>query len=103
MEKCDIHKGVDAAPNGSFFGKKYCAKCVEQIKKAQQEVRRHVTPRDCLIWYEDAKTGWAAIKGTGCGYIRCSHRSSRRSSPNRAMDFGRGETPIKRSRQRKAM
>jgi hypothetical protein len=68
MAKCDIHPGRDADPNGSFFGKEYCAKCAEQIKKAQSNVRPHISPKECFIIYKGGSTGWEPPAGTGCAH-----------------------------------
>jgi hypothetical protein len=31
-------------------------------------VDKHVDPKDCFVWYEGNKTGWAPIPGTGCAH-----------------------------------
>jgi hypothetical protein len=79
MAKCYVHKGRDAVPDVSFFGKKYCEKCVEQIKKAQSKISGHVTPRDCFFWY--TTSGWEVPRGTGCAHW-VAHQKGIKSSFN---------------------
>jgi len=31
-------------------------------------VDKHVEPKDCFVWYENNKTGWAPMPGTGCAH-----------------------------------
>ena len=31
-------------------------------------VDKHVEPKECFVWYENNKTGWAPMPGTGCAH-----------------------------------
>ena len=31
-------------------------------------VDRHVSPKECFIWYASSKLGWTAMPGTGCAH-----------------------------------
>ena len=37
-------------------------------KDAVKKVDRHVSPKDCFIWYMDNKRGYEPIPGTGCAH-----------------------------------
>jgi len=67
MSKCEHHPGRNADGDTSF-GKKFCTKCAEQIKKAQSSVSSHVNPKECFIIYKGGATGWETFYGTGCAH-----------------------------------
>ncbi len=37
-------------------------------KDAVKQVDKHVSPKECFIWYMDAKRGFEPIPGTGCAH-----------------------------------
>jgi len=37
-------------------------------KEAVKQVDKHVSPKECFIWYMDSKRGYEAIPGTGCAH-----------------------------------
>jgi len=74
MANCVHHGGSKAerTPIGE-----YCAKCAEQIKQAQADVRAHVTPKECFVTYRGGQLGWEPITGTGCAHWVAHERSIR--------------------------
>jgi hypothetical protein len=37
-------------------------------KDAVKKVDKHVSPKECFVWYTDNKRGWEPIPGTGCAH-----------------------------------
>jgi len=37
-------------------------------EQAVAMVDKHVEPKDCFVWYENNKVGWAPMPGTGCAH-----------------------------------
>jgi len=37
-------------------------------KEAIKQVDKHVSPKECFIWFMDSKRGYEAIPGTGCAH-----------------------------------
>ena len=85
MSKCREHTGTKAVT--SMFGG-LCEKCEEQVKKAQANVRRHVSPKECFITYEDSKVGWRAINGTGCAHWVAHERNIKRGAAGAKCEDG---------------
>jgi hypothetical protein len=54
-----LDNGADEAEPMS--GKRTKAQAVAMVDK-------HVEPKDCFVWFENNKTGWAPMPGTGCAH-----------------------------------
>jgi hypothetical protein len=54
-----LDNGADQAEPMS--GKRSKAQAVAMVDK-------HVEPKDCFVWFENNKTGWAPMPGTGCAH-----------------------------------
>jgi len=63
--RCTKHPSK-AAVTQTFGG--LCEECAKQVKIAQGTVDKHVSPKECFVWYYDGKTGWVRIEGTGCAH-----------------------------------
>lgn len=37
-------------------------------REAIKKVDRHVSPKDCFVWFASSKQGWIPIPGTGCAH-----------------------------------
>ncbi len=70
MAKCKVHPGRDEAVK--YGGAAYCKQCKQDIAAAGKTVDKHVSPRECFVWYKDSKTGWASMPDTGCAHY-CAH------------------------------
>ncbi len=82
-KKCHIHLGRDAV--GTKWGRGYCKKCLDGQNAAARGVDRHVTPRDCMVWFTGSD--WKPIPGTGCAHWvahqkRLTHGASTRCAQN---------------------
>ena len=66
MNNCIQHPGRKADSPTSIGS--FCAQCAEQIKSAQESVRRHVEPKKCFVIYKGSSSGWETFQGTGCAH-----------------------------------
>jgi len=67
MTKCIYHPGKPSSV--TLFQKNYCPACKTSMIAAKLRVRGHVQPKDCFIWYKNAKDKWQPIEGTGCAHF----------------------------------
>ena len=66
MGKCVHHPGNKSVTR--VGGKEYCERCQKDMAKAIKKVDKHVSPKECFIWYKNAREGWQPITGTGCAH-----------------------------------
>lgn len=72
--------------------------------QAIAQVDRHVSPRNCFVWFMDSRRGWEPIQGTGCAHYvahQIGRNTGRRGSNGcndnyliRVPDLVRGMTQV---------
>lgn len=76
---CVIHIGVATAV--IMDGRAYCARCQTDMAAAATRLDAHVTPRACFVWYENTRSGWQPIPGTGCAHYVAHQKNIRNGTP----------------------
>jgi hypothetical protein len=65
MSQCVYHPGRQSVI--TINGQNYCEVCKSGQEAAAKNVDRHVSPKDCFVWYL-GNDQWKAITGTGCAH-----------------------------------
>lgn len=100
MAKCVHHPGRKSATK--VGGNGYCERCEKDMKAAVKKVDKHVAPKDCFIWYKNAREGWQPITGTGCAHWVAHEKNIKRGKnrclagyTGRVKDLVKAFTPVK--------
>lgn len=86
MANCIVHSGTAAVEK--IGGMAVCQACKDQIDAARKKVDKHVSPKDCFVWYEGGKSGWQPIPGTGCAHWVSHQRGIKRGGKNEQCMLG---------------
>ena len=86
MGNCSIHPGTKSVTK--INGTDLCEKCKTGIEAAIKAVDKHVSPKDCFVWYEGTKTGWQPIEGTGCAHWVAHEQGIKRGSKSEQCMLG---------------
>jgi hypothetical protein len=64
----DESAGVEAGLGGGSEAEEMSSGKKRTKEEAIALVDKHVEPKECFVWYENSKVGWAPMPGTGCAH-----------------------------------